>query len=147
MKIRILAVVVLFFSTLSGGISPDVQVTEANEGTASAKCAVPTVHKARERSKAVFSGEVIREEKNGDVKTFTFKVEKFWKGEDSREIDVFVYQTARYQSPFREGEKFLVYAYEREDGSLTVSRCSRVRDLRYAEDDLRELGKGKTPSK
>ena len=145
MKIRLFAVVVLFFSTLSGSISSNVQVAEANESAASAKCAVLQVKKALERSKAVFSGEVIREEKNGDVKTFTFRVDKFWKGEGSPEIDVFVYQTARYRSPFREGDKFLVYAHEREDGTLTVARCSRIRDLRYAEDDLKELGKGKTP--
>jgi hypothetical protein len=146
MKIRIFLVFALVFSAIESGISSNIQASETcGAASASKKCAVLTVKRAVEYSKAVFVGEVIAEEKNGDVKTFKFKVEKYWKGEDMGELTVFVYQTPRYQSPFKEGGRFLVYAFAGEDGRLTVARCSRSKDARYAEDDLRELGEGKTP--
>lgn len=140
MKIRFFLIPAIVLSTLAAGLSSNLDEIEV-----SAKCAIALPRGSFQAAKAVFAGEVVSEEKNGDVKTFKFKVEKFWKGEDKREIEVFVYQTARYQSPFKEGGKFLVYAMAGADGKLTVSRCSRSRDLRYADEDLRELGEGKTP--
>lgn len=144
MKNYIFIVVLLGFSALAGGLPSNIQIAEA-ANTRSSKCAVASVKSSLQYAKAVFSGEVVSEEKNGDVKTFKFKVDKFWKGEDTRTIEIFVYQTSRYQAVFREGEKFLVYAVADEDGRLSVKRCSRSKDLRYAEQDLRELGAGKTP--
>jgi hypothetical protein len=140
MKIRFLLIPAIVLSALGAGLSSNIQETKV-----SAKCAVLSPRGAFQSAKAVFTGEVIGEEKNGDVKTFTFKVEKYWKGSSAKELEVFVYQTARYQSPFKEGEKFLVYAREDDEGRLSVTRCSRSRDMRYAGDDLRELGEGKTP--
>lgn len=143
MKKRILLALVLVFSAFVISLSSNVEKAESRGR--GAKCAVLTVKSALQSSKAVFAGEVIAEEKDGDVKTFTFRVEKYWKGGNKKEIEVSVYQTARYQSPFKEGEKFLVYALADEDGKLSVSRCSRSRALENAEDDLKQLGEGKTP--
>ena len=143
MKNRILFSCALVFSAFVIGLSSNAQKAESRKS--GAKCAVFAVKRALESSKAVFAGEVISEEKHGDIKTFKFMVEKYWKGADRKEVEIFVYQTARYQSPFKEGEKFLVYATGDEDGRLTVSRCSRSRALEYAEDDIKQLGEGKTP--
>jgi len=143
MKNRILLFSGLVISALGIGVLSNVEKAEGRGS--GAKCAVFSVKRALESSRAVFAGEVLSEEKNGDIKTFKFKVEKYWKGAGKKEIVVSVYQTARYQSPFKEGEKFLVYAMGDEDGKLTVSRCSRSRALEYAGDDIKQLGEGKTP--
>lgn len=143
MKNRILLSCALVFSAFVIGLSSNVQKAESRES--GARCGVLTVKGALQHSTAVFVGEITGEEKNGDIKTFKFEVEKYWKGAKKKEIEIFVYQTARYQSPFKEGEKFLVYAVADEDGKLTVSRCSRSRALEHAEDDIKQLGEGKTP--
>lgn len=143
MKKRILLSLGLVLSAFAISLSSNVEKAESRGR--GARCLVMTAKSALQASKAVFAGEVVAEEKNGDIKTFTFKVEKYWKGENKKKIEVFVYQTARYQSPFKEGEKFLVYAFAGEDGKLTVSRCSRSQALENAEDDLKQLGEGKTP--
>jgi hypothetical protein len=143
MKNRILLSCALVFSAFVIGLSSNVRKAESRGS--GARCAVLTVKSALQHSTAVFVGEVTGEEKNGDIKTFKFEVEKYWKGAKRKEIEIFVYQTARYQSPFKEGEKFLVYALADEDGKLTVSRCSRSRSLENAEDDIKQLGEGRTP--
>ena len=143
MKNRILLFSALVISAFGIGLSSNVQKAESRGS--GARCLPFTVKGALQHSTAVFAGEVTGEEKNGDIKTFKFKVEKYWKGADRKEVEIFVYQTARYQSPFKEGEKFLVYAVADDDGKLTVSRCSRSRALEHAEDDIKQLGEGKTP--
>lgn len=140
MKSRFILIPAIILSALGAGLSSNFQDTEV-----SAKCKVPTVRGAFQSAKAVFAGEVTSEEKTGDVVTYKFEVEKYWKGESKNEIEIFVYETRRYRASFKEGEKFLVYAIADEEGRLTIRRCSRSRDVRYAEDDLRELGAGKTP--
>ena len=140
MKIRFFLIPAIVLSALGVGLSSKIPETEV-----SAKCKVPTVRGAFQTSKAVFAGELVSEEKSGDVVTYKFEVEKYWKGKSKKEVEIFVYETFRYRAPFKEGEKFLVYAIADEEGRLTVRRCSRSRDVRYAEDDLRELGEGKTP--
>jgi hypothetical protein len=143
MKNRMLLSGALVFSAFVIGLSSNVQKAESRGS--GARCAAFSVKGALQRSTAVFVGKVTGEEKNGDIKTFKFEVEKYWKGANRKEIEIFVYQTARYQSPFKEGEKFLVYAMADDDGKLTVSRCSRSRALEYAGDDIKQLGEGKTP--
>jgi len=143
MKNRILLSGALVFSAFVTGLSSNIQKAESRGS--GARCAVLTVKSALQHSTAVFAGEVTGEEKNGDIKKSTFKIEKYWKGGDRKDIEVFVYETARFQSPFKEGEKFLVYAMADDDGKLTVSRCSRSRALENAGDDIKQLGEGKTP--
>jgi hypothetical protein len=130
----------MVLSTLGAGLSSNIYETRV-----SGKCAPASPRSSFQAAKAVFAGEAIGEEKNGDVVTYKFKIDKYWKGENKKEIEVFVYETSRYRAPFKEGEKFLVYAIADEEGRLTVRRCSRSRNLKYAADDLRELGEGKTP--
>ena len=85
------------------------------------------------------------DEKSGDVRTFEFKVEKYWKGSMKKKVEIFVYETRRFQAPFEKGGKYLIYAGADDEGKLGVSRCSRSRDFESVEEDLQKLGKGKIP--
>ena len=144
MKIRFLVAFAVVFTAFGLAVSFDFNRAE---GTAdySAKCAIPSFQSAYQQSKAVFLGEVVGEEKQGDVRTFDFKVEKYWKGADAKRVEILVYETARFQAWFKKGGKYLIYAAEDDDGNLRVGRCSRSRDAEFAEEDLQKLGEGKSP--
>lgn len=118
-----------------------------NSGNA-AKCRVPTVKTAYNESKAVFVGEITGVVEDGDMKTFTFKVRKSWKGKANREIKVSVRETARYQAWFEVGEKYLVYARGGDENEkLWEIRCSRTKLLANASEDIKELGRAKKARK
>jgi hypothetical protein len=109
------------------------------------KCAVRSLETAYLESNAIFVGEVLSSEKKGDDKIFKFKVEKYWKGIDEKNVEVSVYESTRFQAWFKTGKKYLVFAYE-EDGMLhDTARCSRSKDLENASEDLTKLGEGKSP--
>ena len=110
------------------------------------KCGVPLVAAAYKESKAVFVGEVLKVVKDGDIKTFTFKVEKYWKGAAGKEIEINVQETMRYQAWFEVGEKYLVYA-RGENGreKLWEVRCSRSTRFADASEDVKKLGRAKKP--
>ena len=146
MKIRFVIAFAAVFSAIGVGFSSNFQTAES-AGTVNfgGKCAIQSFQKAFDGSKAVFVGEVVGEEKNGDLRTFDFKVEKYWKGAGARRVEVLVYETARFQAWFKKGGKYLVYAPADENGKLRVYRCSRSRDVDYAEEDLQKLGEGKIP--
>lgn len=109
------------------------------------RCAVRSFEAAYRESEAVFVGEVLSSEKKGDNKVFKFKVEKYWKGKDAKNVEVSVYESARFQAWFKTGKKYLVFANE-EDGTLQdTARCSRSKDLENASEDLTKLGEGKSP--
>lgn len=112
------------------------------------KCRVPSAQEAYKNSKAVFVGEITGVVEENDVKTFTFKVEKYWKGANAEQIKISVRQTMRYQAWFEVGEKYLVYARggEKEE-KLWETRCSRTKSLTDAAADIEELGRAKTPIK
>jgi len=111
------------------------------------KCSVLAVGAAYKDSKAVFVGEVMKVVKDGDVKTFTFKVEKYWKGASAAEIEINVQETMRYQAWFEVGEKYLVFARgEKGHGKLWEVRCSRTTRLADASEDIKKLGRAKTPA-
>ncbi len=146
MKIRIIFAFAVVFSAIGIFSSSNIQTTEsAVTVNINSKCAIAGFQTAYQQSKAVFVGTAVSEEKNGDTKTFDFKVEKYWKGADKQNIEINVYETARYQAFFEKGERYLIYATADEDGKLRVGRCSRSRDLENADEDLRRLGKGKIP--
>lgn len=115
-------------------------------GPGSARCAIRSFEAEYEGSRAVFIGRVIEVEKEGDTKIFTFEIERFWKGVDSRKVKVAVYENPRFQAQFREEGRFLVFAKEDEEHGLSDGRCSRSKDLdRFkegAEEDLEKLGPG-----
>ncbi|MEP6902451.1 MAG: hypothetical protein ABJA66_11920 [Actinomycetota bacterium] len=146
MKIRFIIAFAVVFSAIGLSLSSNIQTTESAVSiNSNSKCAIASFRSAYQESKAVFVGEVVSEEKNGDTKTFNFKVERYWKGTDQQNIEIDVYETARYQAWFKTGGKYLVYATVAEDGKLRVGRCSRSRDAEAAKEDLQQLGKGKTP--
>jgi len=131
-------------------VLPAVWTPGNNSSVAPAKCAVSTFDIEYERSEEVFVGIVEGIEKSGDEVIATFRLEKSWKGSGSRIVAVSVYENPRFQSPFREGGRFLVFAKadEEDAGKLFDGRCSRTTDLdrnpERAEDDLAKLGPGKT---
>lgn len=147
MKIRFIVASAAVFSVIGFGFSSNFRQAESaakfvNPG---AKCAIPAFQTAYQGSKAVFVGEVVGEEKDGDTRIFDFKVEKYWKGRNTKRVEIRVYETTRYQAWFKKGEKYLVYAAADEDGKLRVGRCSRSRDVDSAGEDLQKLGKGRAP--
>lgn len=110
------------------------------------KCKPADFKYAYADAKAVFTGEITDVATDGDVKTFTFKVEKYWKGAASKRIEINVQQTMRYQAWFKVGEKYLVFARGDESSEkLWERRCSRTKLLANASEDLQQLGKGKIP--
>ncbi len=145
MKIRFFIALAAVFSVIGFGFSSDFQTTNgANRVNFGSKCAMPTFQAAYRGSKAVFIGEVVGEVKDGDTRIFDFKVEKYWKGANTKRVRVYVYETARYRARFEEGGRYLVYAGMDAEGRLRDGRCSRSRDAEVAE-DLQKLGKGKIP--
>lgn len=144
MKIKFLAAFTAVFAALGFAVSFDFNRAEGAADWG-AKCAIPSFQSAYQQSKAVFLGEVVGEEKQGDVRTFDFKVEKYWKGKDAKRVEILVYETARYQAWFKKDGKYLIYAAEDDDGNLRVGRCSRSRDVEFADEDLQKLGEGKSP--
>ena len=146
MKIRNAFAFAVVFSAIGVFLSSNIQTTEsAVSFNKEMKCAILPFQRAFQESKSVFVGNVVSEEKNGDTKTFKFEIEKYWKGGDKQNIEINVYETARYQAFFKKGERYLIYATADEDGKLRDGRCSRSRDLDNADEDLRQLGKGKIP--
>ena len=146
MKIRFVIAFAAVFSAIGVGFSSNFQTTGSASGVNfGGKCAIQSFQTAYSQSKAVFVGEVVAEEKNGDLRSFDFKVEKYWKGANAKRVEVLVYETARFQAWFKKGEKYLIYAPADENGKLRVYRCSRSRDVDNAEEDLQKLGEGKIP--
>ena len=146
MKIRSIIALAIVLSAIVSGFSSNFQTAEsAGWENFNSKCAIASFSSAYSQSKAVFAGEVVSEEKDGDTRTFAFKVEKYWKGTDAANVKILVYETARYQAWFKKGGKYLIYATADEDGKLHVGRCSRSRDLENAGEDLQKLGKGRAP--
>lgn len=140
-------VIVFFLIGLVFIGSTDFYVSSANESL-EAKCAIQKFDAAYKNAKAVFVGEVIAEEKDGDKKIFVFKVKKFWKGIEDAKVKVAVYENPRFQAPYDFGETHLVFAKDDEEGGLFDGRCSRSKDLdgfsSDLKDDLKQLGEGKT---
>lgn len=117
-------------------------------------CSLPlTPLEELEKSTAVFSGKVTDIDfpigikiSSADPVKVTFEVSKTWKGPNSKTLIV---ATARHGAScgysFKQGEEYLVYAYNEED-KLSASLCSRTELLSSAETDLQELGLGNTPT-
>jgi hypothetical protein len=91
-----------------------------------------------QRVGAVFSGEVIRADREG----IEFKVEKIWKGPRAKKVTM-NHELSDCTYVFVLGKKYLVYAYGK--GSFSTSICTRTRRLDNASDDLKELGEGAEP--
>lgn len=141
-----IALFILIFSAIGLILSSNLKTAEGYElKNELEKCAIPSFQKAFQRAGAVFAGEVLSAEKNGDTKTFEFRIEKYWKGAGKRAVKINVYETPRYQAFFKTGEKYLVFAETDASGKFYVGRCSRSRGISEAAADLKSLGKAKTP--
>jgi len=93
-------------------------------------------------STAVFSGEVVEIRSGVNFLQAQFRVEHSWKGVEAEQVSVFTENTA--ESPhYRVGEKYLVFAGIRE-GKLFTGNCSRTKRLEYADEELKQLGEGKS---
>src|SRR5437879_6296609 len=88
----------------------------------------PPPKKALELSTAVFLGEAVKVEVEGETRTVTFKVDRWWKGGDKQEVDAATHKSgATCGYGFEKGKKYLVYAREEEkQKTLQVSLCSRT---------------------
>lgn len=119
---------------------------------AACSCIMPAPPmESMEASAAVFSGTAISVEGMGDgIMTsgadpieVTFAVSKVWKGPQTETITLTTPRdSAACGYPFEEGEEYLVYAYEEENGALTTGLCTRTTTLATASDDLAALGEG-----
>ncbi len=141
MKFLRLAVVCCLISMFA--YFPSETMSSAGAG----RCAIAKLKTEFANSKAVFVGEVLSVTSDGDIKTFTFKIEKRWKGAASKELKVSVQETTRHQAWFEVGEKYLVFARGDENGKLWEQRCSRTKSLADASEDVSELGKIPKPIK
>ncbi len=141
MKISRIIVALVVLSALLSLTSSETVIAKNESG----KCRVFSFDEAYSASEAVFVGKVSSVEKNGDVKTFVFEVEKYWKGTNQKEIKIYVYETMRYQAYLQTGERYLIYANPNNEGKLSVGRCSRSREAEDAKEDLKKLGAGKKP--
>jgi hypothetical protein len=100
---------------------------------------------ALKQSAAVFSGEVLEMKNGGNYMEARLRVERSWKGVEAEQVSVSADNTV--ESPhYRVGEKYLVFAGVRE-GKLFTGNCSRTKRLEYAEEDLKQLGEGKSHNK
>jgi hypothetical protein len=147
-KKRLILVTAVIFSALASAFPSGFESRAERfvSFSAAGKCAIPTRPEAYRQAAAVFVGQVLEEEKKGDVRSFKFSVERYWKGPGRNQMKIDVYENTRYQARFRTGEKYLIYAEAGgKKDSLNVVRCSRSREVGGAADDLKQLGKGKRP--
>jgi len=138
--------IILRFALICCLISTFVVFPSAAESSEnSARCAVQNVKGAYGNAKAVFAGTVVSVEEKGDVKIFTFRVEKRWKGAAGKTVRIAAHESARYQAWFEKGKKYLVYAEGGANGTLWEQRCSRSKRFEEAAEDIKELKAVKNP--
>jgi hypothetical protein len=121
-------------------------------------CALPPgdqkerAERALSSSEAVFSGKVVKiDQPSGpgfsseDFETDTFRVSESWKGPEGGMLEVktpVAGMSCGY--PFKEGQEYLVYASEGQQG-LKVYLCGETKRLSKAGADLALLGNGEKP--
>jgi hypothetical protein len=133
--------VVLFLLTSLTYVQP------SHEANSTMRCLIEpkSIKVALKNSTAVFSGEVLEIRSGVTFLQARFRVERSWKGVEAEQVSVLNENTA--ESPhYRVGEKYLVFAGFR-DGKLFTGNCSRTKRMEYAEEDLKQLGEGKSHSK
>jgi hypothetical protein len=108
----------------------------------------PSPKKSLEKAAAVFSGKVLKIEKDGEFElAVTFAVDQVWKGKEAKEL---VVRTGTNDGicgyKFKKGASYLIYAHEStrdEMKYLVTNICTRTAALADAQEDLKELGEGK----
>ncbi|HEX8457860.1 MAG TPA: hypothetical protein VF656_11230 [Pyrinomonadaceae bacterium] len=106
------------------------------------------VRQARKKADAVFTGKVIAIREFGtDTLAVSFKVDRVWKGKIPNQAVVLTDSDkihCQLGVPFREGERYIVYA-EKAYTSLVTSICTRTVKVSESLLDVKILGRGKTP--
>lgn len=107
-----------------------------------------TVAETRDAAAAVFSGTVVRTHRAMFLRprgkrVITFRVDRAWKGVDSRTVRVVTgWGGGDCGYPFETGQRYLVYASSEARGeALWANICSRTAALSAAGEDLRALGR------
>ncbi|MBI4853485.1 MAG: hypothetical protein HY819_16955 [Acidobacteria bacterium] len=125
-------------------------VSFKTDGVLACRCAQPENLKVyHDRASLVFLGEVVEIGKelppSGELSNFfevKFKVKKWWKGGNAKEI--IVLDTKSTCSPeFKKGKKWLVYAVGEHH---TTNVCDGTVSLKNAEEHLKVLGEGSIPT-
>lgn len=78
--------------------------SEIKSSAGAGRCAIAKLKTEYASSKAIFVGEVLSVTSDGNIKIFTFKIEKHWKGAASKEIKISVQETTRHQAWFEVGK-------------------------------------------
>lgn len=89
-----------------------------------------------------------------EILVLKFQVELVWKGATKKEI-VLLTNQARFSDgstsvsdcdlSFKNGERYLIFAYGENEDNLQTNACSRTARLKRAKNDLKLLGSGKKP--
>jgi hypothetical protein len=116
----------------------------------------PSVESELERSKAVFSGEVLEVKEQKDFRGYMknkvlFEVTDTWKGVTESQV---IITTGSGGGDcgfgFQVGQEYLVYASEStmysDEAELVTIICDRTTELSSAQEDLAVLGEGKPPT-
>jgi hypothetical protein len=117
------------------------------------KCMLPELEAARDDASALFEGRVLAIDDiagaspatNGEKKV-TLAVVRTWKGLDNDEkIELYTNgSSAACGYTFAKDVSYLIFARTHE-GRITVSNCSRTKQIADASEDLAKLGAGATP--
>ncbi|HEX8163380.1 MAG TPA: hypothetical protein VF538_16030 [Pyrinomonadaceae bacterium] len=108
--------------------------------------------RAKKNASTIFVGEAIAVVDGFSTGQFrgwraTFKVKQYWKGTPGEQVVVFSGETDCATS-FEAGEEYLVFAVVPKGGQqLETSVCMQTGLVRLGGDNLKRLGKGKTPKK
>lgn len=117
-------------------------------------CGEITVAERKRNAKAVFLGTVLSKKKSDAIEKngveVTLKVERVWKGDISERVVVYTGATDDLYdfvdlcaSWLRVGQKHVVFTYGKDKHMTDV--CAGTGDFPYAEEVIRQLGKGKRP--
>ncbi|MFE7064335.1 hypothetical protein ACFVAD_19580 [Sutcliffiella sp. NPDC057660] len=110
-----------------------------------------TATEAMEVATAVFRGTVLKIHKNQTMsdgeryEKVLFSVSESWKGMEDSQAIIYTDSSSSCTFGFQEGNEYLLYPYLR-DGVMYIMDCGRSSDISLAEEDLKELGKGKEPT-
>lgn len=95
-----------------------------------------------QNSDSVFAGKVVNISNKDMINSVEFEVDTIWKGIEPTRITVeTAEQSATCGYNFMQDEEYLVYAYNKQDGWLWVSLCSRTSSLKNAQDDVIALNR------
>jgi hypothetical protein len=119
---------------------------------AACDCDRPDLKEGLERSVAVFSGKVTKivEDKEANRKTITFEVEKVWKGDVKKTVNVttaFSGDSCGFDFAAKGEDTFLVFAKDDGKAGWSTDICTRTAALKSdgAKEDLEALGEGQPP--